>query len=104
MYGKEEQLAEKFTSCFPNLSSDQERIAFFLTQDATGRELIGYEGTLKLYGKEEQLAEKFTSCFPNLSSDQERIAFFLTQDATGIRKNYIKNFSSPETRRKKGRI
>ena len=54
-----------------------------------------------MYGKEEQLAEKFTSCFPNLSSDQERIAFFLTQDATGIRKNYIKNFSSPETRRKK---
>ena len=68
------------------------------------RELIGYEGPLKLYAKEEQLAEKFTSCFPNLSSDQERIAFFLTQDATGIRKNYIKNFSSPETRRKKGRI
>lgn len=68
------------------------------------RELIGYEGTLKLYEKEEQLAEKFTSCFPNLSSDQERIAFFLTQDATGIRKDYIQSFSSPETRRKKGRI
>ena len=68
------------------------------------KELMGYEGPLELYGKEEQLAEKFTSCFPNLSSDQERIAFFLTQDATGIRKDYIKSFSSPETRRKKGRI
>lgn len=67
------------------------------------RELMGYEESLKLYGKEEQLAEKFTSYFPNLSCDQERIAFFLAQDAAEIRKDYIKSFSSPETRKKKGR-
>ena len=35
LYGKEKQLAEKFASCFPELISDQERIAAFLTQDVT---------------------------------------------------------------------
>ena len=35
LYGKEEQLAEKFVSFFPELISDQERMAVFLTQDAT---------------------------------------------------------------------
>lgn len=33
--GKEEQMAEKFTSYFPDYVSDKERIAAFLTQDVT---------------------------------------------------------------------
>ncbi len=65
------------------------------------RELVGYEGSLKLYGKEEQLAEKFASCFPDQTSDQERIAAFLSQDVTEIRKDYIQTFSPPDTRKKK---
>lgn len=35
LYGKEEQLAEKFASCFPDCASDKERIAAFLSQDVT---------------------------------------------------------------------
>ncbi len=35
LYGKEKQLAEKFASCFPELISDQKRIAAFLSQDVT---------------------------------------------------------------------
>ena len=65
------------------------------------RELIGHEESLKLYGKEEQMAEKFASYFPDYVSDQERIAAFLTQDVTEIRKDYIKTFSPPDTRKKK---
>ena len=65
------------------------------------RELIGHESSLKLYGKEEQMAEKFASYFPDYVSDQERIAAFLTQDVTEIRKDYIRIFSPPDTRKKK---
>lgn len=35
LYGKEEQLAEKFASYFPDCASDKERIAAFLSQDVT---------------------------------------------------------------------
>lgn len=35
LYGKEEQMAEKFASYFSNCNSTQERIAAFLTQDVT---------------------------------------------------------------------
>ena len=35
LYGKEEQMAEKFASYFLNCNSEQERIAFFLTRDIT---------------------------------------------------------------------
>lgn len=65
------------------------------------RELIRYEGPLKLYGKEEQMAEKFASYFPDYVSDQERIAAFLSLDVTEIRKDYIQTFSPPDTRKKK---
>ena len=34
LYGKEEQLAQKFASFFPEQTSDQERVAAFLSQDA----------------------------------------------------------------------
>ena len=67
------------------------------------RELVGYEGTLKLYGKEEQLAQKFASFFPEQTSDQERVAAFLSQDATLIRQDYIQTFSPPPDHRKKKR-
>ncbi len=65
------------------------------------RELAGYEGALDLYGKEEQLAEKFVAVLPDCASDQARIAAFLTQDVTEIRKDYIRTFSKPDTRKKK---
>lgn len=64
------------------------------------RELAGYEGALDLYGKEEQLAEKFVAVLPDCASDQARIAAFLTQDVTEIRKDYIRTFSKPDTRKK----
>ncbi|MGI6018434.1 MAG: hypothetical protein ACOX8M_06510 [Marvinbryantia sp.] len=35
LYGKEKQLAEKFASFFPEQTSEQERVAVFLTQDVT---------------------------------------------------------------------
>lgn len=35
LYGKEEQMEEKFASYFPNCNSEQERIAAFLTRDVT---------------------------------------------------------------------
>lgn len=35
LYGKEEQMKEKFASYFPNCNSEQERIAAFLTRDVT---------------------------------------------------------------------
>ena len=35
LYGKEEQMAEKFASYFPNCNSEQERIAAFLSLDVT---------------------------------------------------------------------
>ena len=35
LYGKEEQLAQKFASFFPEQASDQERVAAFLSHDAT---------------------------------------------------------------------
>ena len=35
LYGKEEQMAEKFASYFSNCNSEQERIAAFLTRDVT---------------------------------------------------------------------
>ena len=35
LYGKEEQLSQKFASFFPEQTSDQERVAAFLSQDAT---------------------------------------------------------------------
>ena len=35
LYGKEEQMAEKFASYFPDCNSEQERIASFLTRDIT---------------------------------------------------------------------
>ena len=35
LYGKEEQLAEKFVAALPDYASEQERLAAFLTQDAT---------------------------------------------------------------------
>lgn len=40
------------------------------------KELIGYEGTLKLDEKEEQLAQKFASFFPEQTSEQDRVAAF----------------------------
>ena len=67
------------------------------------KELIGYEGTLKLYEKEEQLAQKFASFFPEQTSDQDRVAAFLSQDVTLIRQDYIQTFSPPPDPRKKKR-
>ena len=67
------------------------------------RELIGYEGPLKLDGKEEQLAQKFASFFPEQTSNQDRLAAFLSQDVTAIRKDYIQTFSPPPDPRKKKR-
>ena len=68
------------------------------------KELIGYEGTLKLYEKEEQLAQKFASFFPEQTSEQNRVAAFLSQDVTLIRQDYIQTFSPPPDPRKKGRV
>ena len=67
------------------------------------KELIGYEGTLKLDEKEEQLAQKFASFFPDQTSEQERVAAFLSQDVTAIRQDYIQTFSPPPDPRKKKR-
>ena len=67
------------------------------------KELIGYEGTLKLDEKEEQLAQKFTSFFPEQTSEQDRVAAFLSQDVTLIRQDYIQTFSPPPDPRKKKR-
>ena len=67
------------------------------------KELIGYEGTLKLDEKEEQLAQKFASFFPEQASEQERVAAFLSQDVTAIRQDYIETFSPPPVPRKKKR-
>ena len=67
------------------------------------KELIGYEGTLKLYEKEEQLAQKFASFFPEQTSEQDRVAAFLSQDVTAIRQDYIQTFSPPPDPRKKKR-
>ncbi len=67
------------------------------------KELIGYEGTLKLNEKEEQLAQKFASFFPEQTSEQDRIAAFLSQDVTAIRQDYIQTFSPPPDPRKKKR-
>ena len=58
------------------------------------KQLIGYEGALKLYEKEEQMAQKFESYFPEQTSEQERIITFLNQDATAIRQDYIQTFSA----------
>ena len=67
------------------------------------KELIGYEGTLKLDEKEEQLAQKFASFFPEQASEQDRVAAFLSQDVTAIRQDYIQTFSLPPDYRKKKR-
>lgn len=67
------------------------------------KELIGYEGTLKLDEKEEQLAQKFASFFPEQTSEQDRVAAFLSQDVTEIRQDYIQTFSPPPDPRKKKR-
>lgn len=67
------------------------------------KELIGYEGTLKLYEKEKQLAQKFASFFPEQTSEQDRVAAFLSQDVTLIRQDYIQTFSPPPDPRKKKR-
>lgn len=67
------------------------------------KELIGYEGTLKLDEKEEQLAQKFASFFPEQTSEQERVAAFLSQDVAAIRQDYIQTFSPPPVSRKKKR-
>ena len=67
------------------------------------KELIGYEGTLKLDEKEEQLAQKFASFFPEQTSEQERVAAFLSQDVVAIRQDYIQTFSPPPVPRKKKR-
>ena len=67
------------------------------------KELIGYEGTLKLYEKEEQLAQKFASFFPEQTSEQDHVAAFLSQDVTLIRQDYIQTFSPPPDSRKKKR-
>ena len=67
------------------------------------KELIGYEGTLKLHEKEEQLAQKFTSFFPEQTSEQDRVAAFLSQDVTQIRQDYIQTFSPPPEPKKKKR-
>ena len=67
------------------------------------KELIGYEGTLKLDEKEEQLAQKFASFFPEQTSEQERVAAFLSQDVAAIRQDYIQTFSPPPVPRKKKR-
>ena len=67
------------------------------------KELIGYEGTLKLHEKEEQLAQKFASFFPEQTSEQERVAAFLSQDVTQIRQDYIQTFSPPPEPKKKKR-
>ncbi len=81
-----------------NLEIRENRYEEFI---AVLRELAGYEGALDLYGKEEQLAEKFVAVLPDCASDQARIAAFLTQDVTEIRKDYIRTFSKPDTRKKK---
>ena len=67
------------------------------------KELIGYEGTLKLHEKEEQLAQKFAAFFPEQTSEQECVAAFLSQDVTQIRQDYIQTFSSPTEPKKKKR-
>lgn len=67
------------------------------------KELIGYEGALKLDEKEKQLAQKFASFFPEQTSEQERVAAFLSQDVTAIRQDYIETFSPPPVPRKKKR-
>lgn len=67
------------------------------------KELIGYEGTLKLDEKKEQLTQKFASFFPEQASEQERVAAFLSQDVTAIRQDYIQTFSPPPVPRKKKR-
>ncbi len=67
------------------------------------KELIGYEGTLKLDEKEEQLAQKFATFFPEQTSEQDRAAAFLSQDVTLIRQDYIQTFSLPTDPRKKKR-
>ena len=67
------------------------------------KELVGYEGTLKLHEKEEQLAQKFASFFPEQTSEQERVAAFLSQDVTQIRQDYIQTFSPPPEPKKKKR-
>ena len=67
------------------------------------KELIGYEGTLKLDEKEEQLAQKFASFFPEQTSEQDHVAAFLSQDVTAIRQDYIQTFSPPPDPRKKKR-
>lgn len=67
------------------------------------KELIGYEGTLKLHEKEEQLAQKFASFFPEQTSEQERVAAFLSQDVTQIRQDYLQTFSPPPEPKKKKR-
>lgn len=67
------------------------------------KELIGYEGTLKLHEKEERLAQKFASFFPEQTSEQERVAAFLSQDVTQIRQDYIQTFSPPPEPKKKKR-
>ena len=67
------------------------------------KELIGYEGTLKLHEKEEQLAQKFASFFPEQTSEQECVAAFLSQDVTQIRQDYIQTFSPPPEPKKKKR-
>ena len=58
------------------------------------KQLIGYEGALKLYEKEEQMAQKFESYFPEQTSELERIITFLSQDATAIRQDYFQTFSA----------
>ncbi len=64
------------------------------------KELIGYEGSLKLYEKEEQLAQKFESFFPEQTSEQECVAAFLSQEVTQIRQDYIQTFSLRQNQKK----
>ena len=65
------------------------------------KELIGYEGTLKLDEKEEQLAQKFASSFPTATSNRTVSLLFLSQDVTLIRQDYIQTFSHLHPERKK---
>ena len=64
------------------------------------KELIGYEGTLKLYEKEEQLAQKFASFFPEQTSEQDRVAAFsfsgCDSDPAGLYSDLLSTARSPK--------
>ena len=64
------------------------------------KELIGYEGTLKLDEKEEQLVQKFASFFPEQTSEQDRVAAFpfsgCDADPAGLHSDLLSAARSPK--------